>query len=67
MEWQPIETVPRDRTPVLVWLGDDHLGARCAVAVLTKTSGVVGGVFVWYAPKLLAWMPLPPPPERGDG
>lgn len=57
MNWQPIETAPRDGRLVLVWLSDgerpdvmraDDLQHRC------KYSWMEG---------ITHWMPLPNPPE----
>jgi hypothetical protein len=61
MEWQPIETAPRDM-PVLIW--DD----QCVVAGCSKLTGA------WFVADTYGfcedgqiynpthWMPLPPPP-----
>jgi len=61
MDWQPIDTAPKDGTRVLLW----------------NVSGRYGIVEGWYAPTLPCphwtvghgdlvsptfWMPLPPPP-----
>lgn len=66
MEWQPIETAPRDGSPLLLF-------ARCKSA--TAPAAIVG----WYLPNLgwieasfthpvgivpFYWMPLPPPPNH---
>jgi len=61
--WQPIETAPRDRTPILVYLANSHLGSRIQVAVLHKNVSLVGGNFSFDAPKMTHWQPLPEPPD----
>ena len=65
MDWQPIETAPRDGTPILVWDEQPWDGFNAFVArwfeVPAKKSGLwiaAGG----YSPFPTLWMPLPPPP-----
>ena len=68
MDWQPIETAPRDGR-FLVWLADEQVmtvGAYRAVDRDTPDERVVAwlpefdvGAF-WHIPT--HWMPLPPPP-----
>jgi hypothetical protein len=70
LQWQPIETAPRDGTEVLAWgtlheYGeDDGEQPQHLVAVWIETG--------WYSPTLghwepTHWMHLPPPPElSGD-
>ncbi len=59
MQWQPIETAPRDGTPLLVWDGDVPI-----IAYWHRAA--------WrYSPKGYTchpthWMPLPPPPGAAD-
>lgn len=62
--WQPIETAPKDGTPVLVWDGSD--------AMVSYWSNVTGldGDGEWHTWALCAeqpthWMPLPQPPKEG--
>ena len=61
MEWQPIETAPRDGTPVIAaW--------RCSCCGLPCVSGDVYDVYGnWISSGdgiiyPTHWMPLPPPP-----
>ena len=67
MDWQPIETAPRDGTPILVWLVKAHLGTRIHVASLRPNISLVGQMFAFDMPEMLLWMPLPPPPAADDG
>jgi hypothetical protein len=64
--WQPIETAPKDGTPLLfTWYGGPDQD------VLPVTSGFWSRVAeYWYSEisgarcKPTHWMPLPPPPEN---
>lgn len=48
LEWHPIETVPRDETPVLVYLPIKHLRSHYAVATyFPKNTAIVGGNFLF--------------------
>ena len=72
MEWQPIETAPKDGTEVLLWGSAEsspharpHLGSedveRAAWAddCWIVTSAQVSDL---YVPEPTHWMPLPDPP-----
>lgn len=72
MEWQPIETAPKDGTPVLLYFnGWDRPTARPTVYVGTWTTDFDGDG-EWYIDwgdltqyhigPMTHWMPLPPPP-----
>lgn len=51
LEWHPISTVPRDWTPVLVWMPEPHLNSHYAVALYKERgSAVVGGCFDFDLP-----------------
>lgn len=66
MDWQPIETAPRDGTRVLLYCaGGDIAAAEYVVASdgfagwevsHTETSAI------YLAVRATHWMPLPPPP-----
>lgn len=52
LDWQPIETAPKDGTPVLTWDG-----AECMVLAYYDD-----GTPDYYQPT--HWMPLPHPPSN---
>lgn len=64
MEWQKIETAPKDEMPILVAYDDGSIE-------LIKDSGqydwqpYARKEFLWCATPT-HWMPLPPPPETGE-
>ncbi len=72
-EWQPIETAPKDRTPIDVW-GD--YGRVCDVSWRDAPSHDERGAGwrdtdgTFLGPPFLAtpthWMPLPDPPPLTD-
>ena len=62
-EWQPIETAPKDGSPVLV-LGSGWNDPVPTVAVWNEYeewAEFTGGETIWPAPN--HWMPLPEPPK----
>ncbi len=61
--WQPIESVPRDGRPVLVYLEAERLKSRVHGAFFRPNVAVVGGVFEFDMPKATHWMPMPEPPQ----
>lgn len=63
-EWQPIESAPHDRT---IMLGYDYEGFlfACSSGYWTEHNG---GGWVRLCPfQPTHWMPLPNPPEPGEG
>ena len=67
MEWQPIETAPKDGTLVLVW--DEDTGGAFAAQFLVEVTGWgnPGEWMDWHGMRLLQpthWMPLPDPPHE---
>lgn len=66
--WQPIETAPKDGTPVLVWLPKPSLMRQVHSAILKDNYRVVGHVFDHdLQAKPTYWKPLPAPPVIGSG
>ncbi len=72
MEWMPIESAPRDDSPMLGLLGGTRWGALVdAVYFNTERSGfytAFNGVDV--PPQRVYpthWMPLPAPPKKPEG
>ena len=77
MEWQPIETAPRDRLILLFGLLDPHPDDRELYGSLDRPTRVAGSwceldeawcpmgatwTGPWFKPSY--WMPLPPPPKE---
>ncbi len=66
MNWQPIETAPKDGTAFLVWMDEAVHGSHVQVWCRRseKHSGIIAGVFAFDLPrKPTYWQPLPEPPE----
>jgi hypothetical protein len=67
MEWQPIETAPRDGTPVLLYV-PKHEGWEPFIVQGWYESGAFDRGWYeaasenWCKPSPTHWMPLPPPP-----
>lgn len=70
MEWQPIETAPKDGTYILVCAtGNYHPITACWSSYHPNAEGSK----CWRTTKVCGnkvgatyWMPLPPPPESKD-
>lgn len=67
-EWRPIETAPKDGTPVLLWVGVgmSEPWAQTARWVNEPESGWSGWVDTYEGFDLAEpthWMPLPAPPS----
>jgi hypothetical protein len=66
MQWQPIETAPRDNRARLIWVPE----SRCVFCVAWREAddeapagwGVFGGSWRDRIQAPSHWMPLPPPP-----
>lgn len=66
MEWQPIETAPKDGRRVLVWINEGLRFTGCAFAHLWfYDDGTLGGGAEGFAGKwdITHWMPLPDAPK----
>lgn len=75
-EWQPIETAPRGRTPILLASPDGHIGigyielseysGRPSSSQVWAGERAWGGIGVWLggipAHEATHWQPLPEPP-----
>lgn len=62
-DWQPIETIPMDGTPVLVWLPRQYLGSRIHVATYRPNVKLVAGRFAFDLDRPPShWRILPPAP-----
>ena len=67
MDWQPIETAPRDGTPILVSDGSivEVASWSCSTTSWNATSGVLlGEGLANILCEPTCWMPLPKPPSR---
>ncbi len=69
MKWQPIETAPKDGTPILAYRGDHYKSFGHVQVTYWRTAahkvGYIGwGEFNqrWWPPT--HWMPLPEPPRQ---
>jgi hypothetical protein len=68
MDWQPIETAPRDDSEVLVWAGPrGDSEQRVWTAVIASSGQCSSAPYLmdeYYMEILVAthWMPLPEPP-----
>lgn len=62
-QWLPIESVPMDGSPVLVWLPTPMLKSHVHSATFLPNIAVIGGVFAFDATcKPTHWMPKPKDP-----
>ena len=73
-KWQPIETAPKDKTPILVYTGDGSInshGGKYVVGFYAGRSHTHGDDYeyctssdnVGYIVQATHWMPLPEPPK----
>lgn len=68
MNWQPIETAPKDGTTVIAFMPSEEPSlAYCAGAGRSRDGG---DWWVWtersYVGRPTHWMPLPAPPKTED-
>ena len=70
MEWQPIETAPKDGTPHVrgLWVTSNRTGARWweSIAGYVDDDGEFvdhDGNAPWHGDDYTHWMPLPEPPK----
>lgn len=71
-EWKPIETAPKDGTPILAWcvhenakFCKDPIAEGFKFMVIAYWTTFNKGGWVWHGGNgtFTHWMPLPPPPE----
>lgn len=62
MNWQPIETAPRNGTPVLVWDGDMFWAYYSS----RRNAWIDQQRDEWPEYEIKMWHPLPPPPVVKD-
>jgi hypothetical protein len=75
MEWQPIETAPKDGTRILGWSSDARRVLPIRWQGPPKTpadwpSGWRDDTLFLYSKDVTHWMPLPPAPsstQQGEG
>lgn len=61
--WFPIDTIPKDGTPVLVWLPEPSLGCHIHGARCRENGFVIGHHFVYDTGKPTHWRPALDPPN----
>jgi len=69
MNWQPIETAPKDGSNFLVYLPKAKKRNYAAAYYDVSSSGIFflhDRAGVWLHNKATHWMPLPPPPIEGE-
>ena len=81
-KWQPIETAPKDGTPVLIWKPDERMVGEYMMAAYWSDEHCggsgwvpVGGIHIqgYHSPTVggpqgfpTHWMPLPKAPDHGE-
>jgi hypothetical protein len=66
MNWQPIETAPKDGTIVLAWDGRAvYVAFYGRYALWNEMSWIGGHCKVAHITQPTHWMPLPEPPKGG--
>lgn len=61
--WQPIETAPKDGTPILVWAPDDDFSAMSGIDLIWWDLGQwLFSVAISYGGRPTHWMPVPVAP-----
>ncbi|WP_428383669.1 hypothetical protein [Nevskia ramosa] len=62
-DWQPIETVPMDDTPVQVYLESPVLKSRIHTATFRPNMSIIAGGFGFDSPRATHWRRLPGAPQ----
>lgn len=71
MEWQSIETAPKDGRKIILWLADEGFSVMANWRVLdVGTENEWSGFWIWemdvgadFLHDATHWMPLPEPPK----
>ncbi len=61
MEWQPIETAPKDGTFILCYHSSGHINVQQYCQDKFWRSSIDNAPHIWQPTH---WMPLPPPPAK---
>lgn len=64
-KWRDMGDAPKEGV-FLVYLEEEMCGSRVH-AMRRSNITTIGTLFVWDAPKPIAWQPLPSPPENENG
>lgn len=69
MDWEPIETIPKDGTEVLAWYPAEEAGDPSFMEVIkwTEWPRDLGSCMTLGGQDPTHWMPLPAPPTGEDG
>lgn len=59
IDWQPIETAPKDGTIVLLWCVDDHCPATAVSGFWDETMWLHRSIYAYASPT--HWAPISPP------
>jgi hypothetical protein len=70
-EWQSIETAPKDGSAILIWPAQSAFTGNDTISYVVRWSDwkeawieASGEEYDTFYPT--HWMPLPPPPKKGD-
>jgi hypothetical protein len=70
-EWQPIETAPKDGAAILIWPAQSSFTGDDTISYVVRWNDwkeawieASGEEYDTFYPT--HWMPLPPPPKKGD-
>ena len=64
VNWQPMNTVPIDGTPILLYLDGELFGSRMHIGTFNRNLKIIAGHFVFDCPPALFWAELPMPPTK---
>ena len=66
LQWQPIETAPKDETEILLWRGRGPFRQASMVVGLWLGGWIDAYDDLSILPAPILWQPLPSPPETTD-